>query len=50
MPSKSLTLRLPNALHAQLAALATQEVRSLNAQIVVLLQEALAARKRTSVE
>lgn len=40
-----ITLRLPAALHTQVAALALQDERSLNKQIVRLLQEA--ERNRT---
>ena len=39
-----LTIRLPARLHAQVAALAERERRSRNAQIVLLLEEAI--RKR----
>lgn len=42
-----ITLRLPAALHTQVAALAQQDERSLNKQIVRLLQEA--ERNRTKV-
>jgi hypothetical protein len=38
--SVRITLRLPAALHTQVAALAQQDERSLNKQIVRLLQEA----------
>ena len=38
------SLRLPAALHARIKALADRERRSLHAQILVLLEEALEAR------
>ena len=38
------SLRLPAALHARIKALADRERRSLHAQILVLLEEALDAR------
>ncbi len=37
---------LPAALHAQLQALARQERRSLNSQMVWLLEQAVAAREK----
>jgi hypothetical protein len=42
---KRITLRLPTDVHASVAQLADQDVRSLNAEILVLLREAIAARK-----
>ncbi len=42
---KRLLLRLPAELHLELADLADQDLRSLNAEILVLLREAIAARK-----
>lgn len=40
----SLTIRLPARLHARIAALAEKERRSRNAQIVLLLEEAMRIR------
>ena len=42
---KRITLRLPADVHAAVAQLADQDVRSLNAEILVLLREAIIARK-----
>jgi len=42
---KRLLLRLPVELHQELTDLAEQDLRSLNAEILVLLREAIAARK-----
>lgn len=39
-------LRLPEEMHAQIKALAEGEMRSMNAQIVSLLKQALAAQAR----
>ncbi len=44
MEEKRITLRLPEDVHAAIADLAKQDVRSLNAEILVLLREAVAAR------
>ena len=44
MEEKRITLRLPEEVHAAIAELARQDVRSLNAEILVLLREAVAAR------
>ena len=38
------TVRLPEAVHGRLADLAKRERRSLNAQLVVLLEQALGTR------
>lgn len=43
-----ITLRLPAALHTQVAALALQDERSLNKQIVRLLQEAERNRAKSA--
>ncbi len=45
MPDKQLTLRLPEDLHKQVVEIARDDMRSLNAEIVVLLREAIAARE-----
>jgi hypothetical protein len=37
----AVTLRLPDALHARLTAKAEEEHRSLNSQLIVLLEQAL---------
>ncbi len=42
---KRITLRLPGDVHAAIAELADQDVRSLNAEILVLLREAIGARR-----
>ena len=42
---KRLLLRLPAELHQELTDLADQDLRSVNAEILVLLREAIAARK-----
>ncbi len=44
-PIVNASLRLPAALHARIKALADRERRSLHAQILVLLEEALEARE-----
>lgn len=41
---KNLNLRLDDGLHARLTAVAAQDKRSLNSEIIVLLQEALSER------
>jgi len=43
-------LRLPGDLHEAIKRLAEQELRSLNAQIITLLREAMAARARQEVQ
>jgi hypothetical protein len=43
---KKVTIRIPTTLHEQLVTLAKQDARSLNAEILVLLQEAMAARRQ----
>lgn len=42
---KIFTLRLPEELHATLAKLAEEDLRSLHAEILVLLKEAVVARQ-----
>lgn len=42
---KKFTLRIPDDLHEQLKSIADQDMRSLHSQILVLLQEAVAARR-----
>ena len=42
---KRLLLRLPGDLHQEISDLAEQDVRSLNAEIIVLLREAINARR-----
>jgi len=41
---KTVSLRLPDDLHAQLRTLAEDDHRSLNSELIVLLTEAAAAR------
>lgn len=43
---KAISVRLPDALHDEIAALADFEVRSVAGQALALLREALAARKQ----
>ncbi len=43
---KRLTLRLPLKLHEQIVELADQDYRSVHAEIIVLLLEAVAARAK----
>ena len=43
---KRLTLRLPEDIHEEVSKLAEEDYRSLHAEIIVLLKEAIAARKR----
>ena len=45
---KQLQVRLPDELHTALKTLAEQDRRSLNAEIVVLLEQATADRARRS--
>ncbi len=45
-PMKQLTLRLPEALHARLKHLAETERRSLHAEILQLIEEALERREK----
>jgi hypothetical protein len=45
---KKLTIRLPKELHDRLVALAEQDTRSLNGEIVALLRAAVAERDRQS--
>jgi len=42
---KKLTIRIHVELHAQLVALAANDLRSLNAEITKLIQEAIASRR-----
>lgn len=44
-PIVPITIRLPESLHLAIKALATEDVRSLNSEIVKLLSEAIAARE-----
>lgn len=44
---KAFALRLDPAIHAAIERLAAAELRSVNAQIEILLREALKARKHT---
>ena len=44
--AKKITIRLPEEVHTRLADLAKADTRSLNAEIVVLLREAIAARAK----
>ena len=46
MEEKRITLRLPAELHAEIETLAESDLRSLNAEIIILLREAIAARKQ----
>lgn len=46
MEEKRITLRLPAELHAEIEELAKSDLRSLNAEIIILLREAVAARKQ----
>lgn len=48
MSEKKLTIRIPATLHEQLVQIAQEDVRSLNAEIIVLLQEAIETRRKTS--
>lgn len=41
-----LTIRIPSGLHSDLVALAKDDARSLNAEIVVLLKEAIERRSK----
>jgi hypothetical protein len=41
---KKITIRIPHAIHAKLVELAKQDTRSLNAEILVLLREAITQR------
>ncbi len=47
---KRLTLRLPDSLHSELVQLAEEDYRSLQGEIIVLLKEAIMARKETKTE
>ncbi len=42
---RAISVRLPDALHAEIEALAGYEVRSVAGQVLALLQEALASRR-----
>jgi hypothetical protein len=44
---KKLTIRIPSDLHAELVKLAKEDARSLNSEVLVLLREALQARKKS---
>ncbi len=43
---KRFSLRLPEELHAQLVELAEEDMRSIHAEIIMLLKEAIAARQK----
>lgn len=43
---KRLTLRLPEDIHEEISRLAEEDYRSLHSEIIVLLKEAIAARKQ----
>jgi hypothetical protein len=43
-------LRLPAEMHAEIKRLADEDLRSLNAEILVLLREAIAVRKSAKKE
>lgn len=45
MSEKKLTIRIPQDIHEKLTQLAQQDTRSLNAEIIVLLKEAIERRK-----
>ena len=45
MAERKLTLRISEELHAEIAALAEEDLRSVHSEIIVLLREAIAARK-----
>ena len=49
-PRKAFLLRLDPRLHEELEAWAEQELRSLNGQIEFILKEAVAKRRKRSVE
>jgi hypothetical protein len=46
MEEKKLTIRIPGDLHTKLSEAAKTDTRSLNAEIIVLLKEALEARNK----
>jgi hypothetical protein len=50
MPETRTQIRLPTALYEEIRRLAEKDLRSINAQMVRLLQEAVAARKRAERE
>ena len=43
---KKITIRLPEQLHAEIVKLAAEDLRSLNSELVKLLQEAVEARRK----
>lgn len=43
---KKITIRIPDDLHEALVALAKQDTRSLNGEIIALLRAVIATRKR----
>lgn len=45
---KKITVRMPSDLHEKLAQLAQTDTRSLNAEILVLLREAVEQRERNT--
>ena len=46
MVDKKYTLRIPEELHSKIGAMAQKERRSLHAQMLVMLQEAIEARQQ----
>ncbi len=46
-PFKTVTLRLPLEMYAQIASLAARERRTLHSQLLVLLEQALAQQPET---
>jgi hypothetical protein len=47
---KKYTIRIPEDLHARMAELAEKDRRSLHAEMLILMEEAVAARQRTSAK
>lgn len=45
---KKVTIRIPDDLHQALVKLSEQDTRSLNGEIIALLREAIAERKKKS--
>ncbi len=45
---KKVTIRIPDELHQALVKLSEQDTRSLNGEIIALLREAIAERKKKS--
>lgn len=48
MAEKKYTIRIPEELHAELERIAKEDMRSLHAQIIVMLREAAAKRRKLS--